>query len=420
MPQPSHGRTIAMAFAATALAVFFLIQFRVIEWVAFAAERGRLAAVRASLTGDDATRPDTGRRVAQVVLPAVVSIVTQTGGPPTWTASSRADEPGALARHDLEALLGEFFARGESAERDDAWLQRHIEESQQAPSNGRDAITIEQGLGSGFIFDADRGYILTNSHVVDRASEVYVCLSDGREIPGDVLGSDPTTDLAVVRIRAKRLHEVPLGDSAHVAPGDAVIAVGTPFGLAGTVSKGIISAVNREHVVVGGVEHPGLLQTDALISPGHSGGPLVNTRGEVIGINTAIATMNGRYDGIGFAIPAQRAARLLPDLIDGGPGFLGIMVGSVTDHRAKALALHWTEERGTLVDSVMRGRASERAGVRPQDIIVAVDGQPIADKEELGRVISKRRPGTRANLRVWRDDNFLTIPVDVDRRFAPR
>src|SRR5437667_3015602 len=228
-----------------------------------------------------------------------------------------------------------------------------------------------RGLGSGFVINAD-GYVLTNNHVVDGASEIRVKLGDGRELSGKVVGRDPKTDLALLKVEATGLPVVPLGDSARLEVGEPVMAVGNPFGLEQTVTTGIVSATGR---VIGEGPYDDFVQTDASINPGNSGGPLVNARGEAVGINTAIVSGNGGSVGIGFAIPTNLAKPVVTQLASGGHvvrGYLGVTIQRVTADLAKSFGLPGAH--GALVASVAEGGPAKAAGLRPGDVIVEYDG----------------------------------------------
>ncbi len=300
-----------MFLGATLLVLACLVGSGLIERASYAIEKGRLRALREVLTGSDpiANGGLAGRHVAELVSSAVVSVETEFT---VQVAEAAADDGNEPFREWLSGLKR---------------LHRPRELSEQpaaAEELSNTTPSLRHGSGSGFIFDARQGHILTNAHVVDGAERIMVRLIDGRECEAEVLGSDAESDLAVIRVRLSSLHEVPFGDSDSVRIGDEVFAFGNPFGLDGTVSKGIISAVDRRNVQVNSRLHASLLQTDAVISPGNSGGPLVSVGGEVIGITTAIATTTGRFNGVGFAIPSARACELLADLIEGGPGMLGV------------------------------------------------------------------------------------------------
>lgn len=266
-----------------------------------------------------------------------------------------------------------------------------------------------QALGSGFIVDA-RGYVVTNAHVVDRADKVRVRLADERELDAKVKGRDERLDLAVLEIEgAKDLPTVVLGSSEAVRVGDYVIAIGNPFGLGHTVTMGIVSAKSRE---IGAGPYDDFIQTDASINPGNSGGPLFNTRGEVIGVATAI-NPNGK--GIGFAIPVDALKEVLPQLIEKGHvarGRLGVHIQEVDESLAKALGLD--RGKGALVADVEHGSAGEKAGLRPGDVIVSFEGQEVTHSRDLPRMVARKAPGSRVKLEVMRDGKKQTFEVTLD------
>ncbi|MFO0754229.1 MAG: DegQ family serine endoprotease [Thermodesulfovibrionales bacterium] len=267
----------------------------------------------------------------------------------------------------------------------------------------------QASLGSGVIVSRD-GYILTNNHVVKDADEIKIKLSDGRELKGRVIGTDQKTDLAVIRINAERLPAIRLGDSDTLRVGEQVFAVGNPFGLNQTVTSGIVSATGRANVGI--ADYEDFIQTDAPINPGNSGGALINIRGELVGINTAIFSTSGGYQGIGFAIPSNMARTVMEALIRHGKvvrGWFGISVQPVTPEIAKQFAL--SEERGALVNDVTEGSPAQKAGIERGDIIVQYDGRAVSDPAQLrnmaaGTPIGKDvavvllRNGKARNLRV--------------------
>jgi serine protease Do len=273
---------------------------------------------------------------------------------------------------------------------------------------------LEQGVGSGIIIRSD-GLILTNNHVVADATVIKVTLDDGRSFDAKVLGRDPLTDVALVRIDAgvKNLPTAQLGDSDAIRVGDPVVAIGNPFGLASSVSSGILSAKAR---VIGAGPYDDFLQTDAAINPGNSDGALFNVSGEVIGMNTAIV---GGGSGIGFAVPSNLIKALLPQLEKTGAvtrGFLGIGVQDLTAALAKGLRLPVQE--GALVSSLNEGSPAKRAGLAADDVIVALDGEPIDSAAALTRKVALKAPSSVVRLTVLRGDQKLTIPVTLGTRPA--
>jgi serine protease Do len=271
---------------------------------------------------------------------------------------------------------------------------------------------IQAGVGSGVIVRPD-GYILTNNHVVEGAAELEVYLSDDTKYIAKVVGTDPRTDLAVLKIDASGLVAAPIGDSSKVEVGDWAIAIGSPFGLAQTVTAGIISATKRTDQGI--TPYDDFIQTDAAINPGNSGGPLLNLRGEIIGINTAIASRGGGYNGICFAVPSNTASRVLGDLISSGKvsrGFIGVRPASVTPAIAQQFSLP-ENQKGALVEQVTKGMPAEKAGIRVGDVIVAIDGVEIKSDSAMRRTIGETKPGTTVSVKVLRDNRLIEIPVTV-------
>jgi serine protease Do len=270
------------------------------------------------------------------------------------------------------------------------------------------------GHGSGFIFRPD-GYILTNNHVVEGARRVTVVLQDKREFEARVVGRDPNTDVAVLKIDAQGLPVVPLGDSDPVAVGDWVVALGYPLELGATVTAGIVSAKGRSLGIIGrreGLEH--FIQTDAAINPGNSGGPLVDLNGRAIGINSAIRSNTGYYSGYGFAIPINLAKRVADDLIRYGAvrrPKLGVQVSDVTSADAEVYRLE--RPMGAEVVGIEAGSAAERAGIQLGDVIVGVDGKPIEDSGELTELLARRQPGEKVTLDVVRYGKRLRISAEL-------
>ena len=241
---------------------------------------------------------------------------------------------------------------------------------------------VSQSLGSGVIVDAEKGYVLTNNHVIARADEIAVGLKDGRSLQATVIGTDPDTDLAVIQIPAENLTALPLADTSELQVGDFVIAVGNPFGLGQTVTSGIVSALGRTGLR--GLEFQNFIQTDASINPGNSGGALINLRGELVGINSAIFTPSGGNVGIGFAIPASMAQYVMDQLIDHGEvrrGTLGLFVQDLTAELAGAFAME--AGQGALVAELAAGSAAEDAGLQPGDVVVGMAQQQIKDAQDF-------------------------------------
>jgi len=268
-----------------------------------------------------------------------------------------------------------------------------------------------QGVGSGFIIDSD-GTILTNYHVVGEAEKISVTLSDGKRYDAKVIGKDQKTDIAVIKIDAGReLPAVSLGDSDRLEVGEWVVAIGNPFGLDHTVTSGIVSAKGRQ---IGAGPYDNFIQTDASINPGNSGGPLINLRGEVVGINTAIFSQTGGNIGIGFAIPTNSVKDLLPQLKDKGRvvrGYLGTTVQKITPEIANSLGIK--ESGGALVADVVRGSPAEKAGIKTGDVIIEFDRKEIKDSSDLPPVVARVAPGTTVQLKVLREGKQVSLPITV-------
>jgi serine protease Do len=267
----------------------------------------------------------------------------------------------------------------------------------------------QNSLGSGFIINKD-GTILTNNHVVQNADEIVVKLSDGQKFEAKVVGNDPKTDIAVIRIQGGKgdFPTVPLGDSNHLDVGEWVVAVGNPFGLGQTVTAGIVSAKGR---VIGAGPYDDFIQTDASINPGNSGGPLFNLNGEVVGINTAIIASG---QGIGFAIPVDMAKSLVPQLIQKGKvsrGYLGVGIQDITPELAKSFGL--STENGALVANVYPGGPAEKAGIQAGDVVVAYDGKPIESSHDLPLMVTQTPIGSTAKIEVIRKGDKKTYAIQV-------
>ena len=292
---------------------------------------------------------------------------------------------------------------------DDPFFRRFFGEPFQHPKQRPQRR--EQGMGSGVIISAD-GYIVTNNHVVDAGDEIQVVLDDKRKFEATLIGTDPKTDLAVIKIEATDLPFLTWGDSSNLQVGEMVIAVGNPFGLNQTVTMGIISAVGRAHVGI--VDYEDFIQTDAAINPGNSGGALVNLRGELIGINTAIFSRSGGYMGIGFAIPSNMAQTVTQSLKERGKvvrGWLGVSIQEVSHELAEQFDAPDTE--GALVSEVVRGGPAEKAEFQRGDIIREFDGRAIKNPTKLRAFVAETLPGTKVEVRVLRDGESKTLTVEI-------
>jgi serine protease Do len=269
----------------------------------------------------------------------------------------------------------------------------------------------EMSLGSGVIVSSD-GYILTNTHVVKDADKIKVTLSDKREFAGKVIGNDPKTEISVIKIDATGLPTIPMGDSDKLKVGEVVLAIGNPFGLNQTITMGIVSAVGRANVGI--AEYEDFIQTDAAINPGNSGGALVNARGELIGINTAIFSTTGGYQGIGFAIPSNMAKVVMKSLIEKGKvirGWFGVSIQAITPELARQFQLK--EDYGTLVADVIEGSPAEKAGIRRGDVIIEFDGKEIKEPFQLRNMVAGTQPGDTREIKIIRDGKPITLEVTI-------
>ena len=278
--------------------------------------------------------------------------------------------------------------------------------------NGSPREQVEQSLGSGVIVDAAKGYILTNNHVVGGADDITVTLQDGRNVKGTLVGTDPATDVAVVKITADHLQALPIADSSALRVGDFVVAVGDPFGLGQTVTSGIISALGRSGL--GGSSFQNFIQTDASINPGNSGGALVNLRGELVGINTMILSPSGGNVGIGFAIPTKIAGEVMTQLIAHGKvsrGSLGAQTQDITPNIAKLLGLK--DNNGPVVTRVIPGSAADRAGLQVGDVLTAINGTPLENADQLNNAEGLLPADSTVTLSVLRNGTTRQVTAQL-------
>jgi serine protease Do len=326
------------------------------------------------------------------VGPAVVNIRTLEKAKPTSSGSSGGG---------TEEQMLEFFRRFGIPVPPNLQRSPHPERGQSEESQPR-------GVGSGFILSAD-GFVMTNAHVVEGADEVLVTLADKREFKAKIIGSDKRTDVAVVKIEAKGLPTVKIGDASRIRAGEWVMAIGTPFGLENTVTAGIVSAKQRDTG-----DYLPLIQTDVAINPGNSGGPLINMRGEVIGINSQIYSRSGGYQGISFAIPIDEAIRVSDQLRTSGRvtrGRIGVQIDQVSKEVAESIGLG--KPQGALVRGVETGAPAEKAGIEAGDIIIKFDGTAIEKSSDLPRLVGIVKPGTRATVTVFRRGATRDLSVTV-------
>jgi len=282
------------------------------------------------------------------------------------------------------------------------------------PGPGQGSGETPQGLGSGVIIDAQNGIVLTNAHVIEDADKIQLRLNDDREFEAEVVGSDPESDIAVIKIKNAgnlNLAELPIADSDTLRVGDFVVAVGNPFGLRQTVTSGIVSGLGRHGL---GKRYEDFIQTDASINPGNSGGALINLKGELVGINTAILSRSGGNIGIGFAIPANLAQSTMAQILEYGEvrrGRLGVVGQDLTNELADAFNLDVTQ--GVVVAQVVEGSAAEKAGIKERDVITEVNGSAIRDFGQLANAIGLRQPGEKVTISLIRDGKNKTVKATL-------
>ncbi|MCD6043227.1 MAG: periplasmic serine protease, Do/DeqQ family [Burkholderiales bacterium] len=273
-------------------------------------------------------------------------------------------------------------------------------------------------LGSGVIVSTS-GYVLTNHHVVEAADEIEVALADGKKLLAKVVGNDPETDLAVLRVSAESLPAITFGSSDALKVGDVVLAIGNPFGVGQTVTGGIVSALGRTGLGINTFEN--FIQTDAAINPGNSGGALIDAGGNLVGINTAIFSRSGGSMGIGFAIPVSTAKMVLEQIVKAGSvtrGWIGVEVQEITPALAESFKLGG--QRGALIAGVLRGGPADKAGVKPGDVLLEVEGKPVADPTAMLNLIAALPPGAPAKVKVRRQGQELDATINVGRRPKPQ
>jgi Do/DeqQ family serine protease len=273
-------------------------------------------------------------------------------------------------------------------------------------------------LGSGVIVSTS-GYVLTNHHVVEAADEIEVALADGKKLLAKVVGNDPETDLAVLRISGDNLPAITFGSAENARVGDVVLAIGNPFGVGQTVTSGIVSALGRTGLGINTFEN--FIQTDAAINPGNSGGALIDAQGNLIGINTAIFSRSGGSMGIGFAIPVSTAKMVLDQIVKSGTvtrGWIGVEVQEITPPIAESFKLGGT--RGALIAGVLRGGPADKAGVKPGDVLTEVEGRPVADPTAMLNLVAALAPGKPANVKLKRNGNEVDATITVGRRPKPQ
>lgn len=370
-----------LIFAQTAtvlLAIFFVISTlrpELLPWK----PRGEIVTVKEAVPVVETERPDSYSKAAEIAMPSVVNI---------FTSKEIKEEPSHPLLND--PMFRRFFGEQESKAR------------------------RTSSLGSGVIVSPN-GYILTNHHVVEAADEVEIALVDGRKAKASIIGSDPETDLAVLKIKLEELPAITFGQSQQVKVGDVVLAVGNPFGVGQSVTMGIVSAMSRSRVGINTFED--FIQIDAAINPGNSGGALTDTSGNLIGINTAIYSSSGGSLGIGFAIPIHVAKQIMEQIIQSGSvtrGWLGVSMQDMTQDLAESFGLD--SPIGALVASVLRDGPADKAGIKPGDIIIAVEGKPMKNSSDMLNRVAALSPNDKVAVTVIRNKQEKTIQVTVGIR----
>lgn len=276
----------------------------------------------------------------------------------------------------------------------------------------------ENSLGSGVIVSA-QGLIITNNHVVATADEIEIALSDGRKMAAKVVGTDPDTDLALIKVDAENLPAITFASSDTLSVGDVVLAIGNPFGVGQTVTQGIVSALGRSHLGINTYEN--FIQTDASINPGNSGGALIDAEGNLVGVNSAIYSRSGGSMGIGFAIPATLARQVMEQIITQGSvirGWIGIEAQDITPELAESFKLSQTQG-GSLIAGVLRNSPADRAGLRAGDILLEIEGKPVSDSGSMLNLIAVLKPNQKATLKIARAEKIVSVPIVIGKRPKP-
>ncbi len=340
----------------------------------------------------------------------------QPAPPPQPVLLERSDGPvsyAAAVRRAAPSVVNVFATKITREKRhplfDDPMFKRFFGDQAEKPR-----IRRENSLGSGVIVDQN-GYVLTNNHVIDTASEIQIVLDDGRSLPARVVGTDPETDIAVLQVAGDRLPVASLETTEQMQVGDVVMAIGNPFGVGQTVTLGIVSATGRNQLGITDFEN--FIQTDAAINPGNSGGALINALGEVVGINTAIFSESGGSHGIGFAIPIQLASQVMQQIVEHGHvirGWLGITGQDLTPILAESMGIEYRP--GVLVSGLLEGGPADKAGLRPGDLITGIDRRQISGSPEMLELIAAKPPGSPMTVTLLRDGGEITQVAIVGER----
>lgn len=347
----------------------------------------------------------------------VATVVALREASPSAASQAASGSYAFAAERSMPAVVHVFTSKNASTARhplfDDPLFRHFFGERRQQQQDNNPA-----GLGSGVIVSSD-GYVLTNNHVIEGANQIEVALNDGRKFRAEAIGRDPETDLAVLKLETNSsLPTITLADSSALTVGDVVLAIGNPFGVGQTVTMGIVSALGRKELGINTFEN--YIQTDAAINPGNSGGALVDAAGNLVGINTAIYSRSGGSLGIGFAIPVSTARNVLEQIILRGEvirGWIGVEVQEISSELAESF--DFPDTRGTLINGVLRASPADRAGIRPGDVLLAINGQPIDGSRDMLDGVAALAPGQSARFLIRRNSREIELKVDVGRRPKP-
>jgi serine protease Do len=392
-------KSITRRFWAPLLAVAMTASFGTYEFVKPVQATAAVAAPAAAPLDDNSVSAILAfdhamEAVASRVTPAVVNVTVTAKTKSQMINVPENGTQGQDQDQDPFGFFGPFF--------------RHMQPMPRGPQ-------IEHGLGSGIVISPD-GYIVTNNHVVKDAVDIHVTLNDKRVLPAKLVGADPMTDLAVIKVNASNMASLPWGDSKTLHPGQTVLAFGNPFGFRFTVTRGIVSGLNRANPYSDDPRKPGeFIQTDAAINPGNSGGPLVNARGEVVGINTFLISPSGSFSGMGFAIPTQVARSTVETLIRDGKvrhAYMGVGITDVTPENARFF--HQSDTNGAVITQVEPDSPGAKAGLKVGDVIEQLNGQKVTDSGNLQVLVGQHHPGDKLELTINRDGKTMTVPVTVE------
>ena len=368
--------------------------------------------------------------VAQRTAPATASPGASSAGSPVTITQSAASPAGDLnkagfadaAKKAMPAVVNIFTAKEVKTPQhpflNDPLFRHFFGGDLNDKGNGKGSTRRSSSLGSGVIVGPE-GYVLTNYHVIESADEIEVLLSDGRRASAKIVGGDPDTDLAVVKIELKSLPSIVFGRADAARVGDLVLAIGNPFGVGQTVTMGIVSALGRSQLGINTFEN--FIQTDAAINPGNSGGALVDAQGNLLGINTAIYSRSGGSMGIGFAIPANMAKSIMEQIIATGSvtrGWIGVEIQEITPELAESFKL--PRAQGAIIAGVMRGGPADKAGIKPGDVLLEVEGKAVSDSASMLNVIAQLRPGDKANMKLVRSGKPVELAVAIGKRPKPQ